>query len=254
MGESGVVLRIERSSIHDGEGLRTVVFLKGCPLSCVWCSTPESQSPFIENGSDKTYGKKMLAAHVVSEVEKDSIFFLHSGGGVTISGGEPLMQPEFTESILKGCKSNGINTAMETCLHTEPATLKKVVPYLDTLYADLKFIDNEKHKKYCGHNNDQILSNMRRLSTEQTIKMIIRIPLIPGINDSEEDLTLAADFCNSIEHIHSIELLPYHRLGVPTYSKLGLDYTLTDIEPPESHYVDSKKEFLRNHIDHIQLF
>lgn len=244
---NGMVLRIERASIYDGEGLRTVVFLKGCPLTCAWCSTPESQSLEIERGADKAYGGIMSVEEVMTEVEKDKIFFFHSGGGMTLSGGEPLLQADFSSALLKECKMLGINTAMESSMFAPFGELEKILPDLDTLYADLKFVDGQKHKEYCGRDNEMILNNIRRVTAEaRPLRVIIRIPLIPGINDSDEDLADVAGFCNGLMSVSAVELLPYHRLGVPTYEKLGRSYLLPEIKPPQTDYFQSRKEYFRN--------
>lgn len=251
---SGRVLRIERSSIHDGEGLRTVVFLKGCPLSCAWCSTPESQSPEMEQGTDRIYGSIMSVDQVIKEVEKDKIFFFHSGGGMTISGGEPLLQPAFTAEILRQCKFLGINTAMESCLFVPFGELQRILYYLDTLYVDLKFVNGKKHEKYCGHNNAVILDNIRRVTSEnQSLDVVIRIPLIPGINDGYDELAAAAEFCQELSFVSAIQLLPYHRLGVPTYEKLGRSYRLKDIRPPETEYFQNRKIYFSSCVKNIKL-
>lgn len=243
-GLTGMVLRIERSSIHDGEGLRTVVFLKGCPLSCAWCSTPESQSPEIERAARKIYGSVMSVDEVITEVEKDKIFFFHSGGGMTLSGGEPLAQADFSAALLKECKMLGINTAMESSLLVPFVELEKVLPNLDTLYADIKLIDGEKHNRYCGHDNALILKNIRKVTSgEMPLRVILRIPLIPGINDSDRELASAADFCQSLAAITAVELLSYHRLGVPTYEMLGRLYPLPEIKPPQAEYLQDRKEY-----------
>ena len=139
----GIVLRTERSSIHDGDGFRTVVFLKGCPLCCLWCSTPESQSPAIEQAAETTYGQAMSVEDLMALVRKDSIFYFHSGGGLTLSGGEPLVQADFAAELLRQAQSEGINTAIETCLAVPFANVEKALPNLDVMYADLKHIDPE---------------------------------------------------------------------------------------------------------------
>lgn len=240
----GTVLRIERASIHDGEGLRTVVFLKGCPLSCAWCSTPESQEPEIRRAAGKTYGSIMSVDEVLAEIEKDQIFFFHSGGGMTLSGGEPLFQADFSAALLKECKIRGINTAMESSLCAPFESLEQILPSLDTLYADLKLIDSQKHREYCGLDNALILNNLRRVAAcSRTTRLIVRIPLIPGINDSNEDLTAAADFCRELGSVSAVELLPYHRLGVPTYEKLGRPYRLSEIRPPQDDYLQEQKKY-----------
>lgn len=243
-----MVLRIEKSSIYDGEGLRTVVFLKGCPLNCLWCSTPESQSQEIEAGADKTYGRIMSVKKVIAEVEKDKVFYFHSGGGMTLSGGEPLTQPEFCAALLKECKLQGINTAMESCLFAPFEDLEKLLPYLDALYVDLKFVDSQKHQKYCGHDNHGILNNIRRVTEKfKSLPVIVRIPVIPGINDSDEDLIAAAEFCSELKFITAVEFLPYHRLGIQTYQKLGRPYALADLETPSTDYCLDRKRIFNKH-------
>ena len=143
----GMVLRIERSSIHDGEGFRTVVFLKGCPLRCQWCSTPESQSFGIERTDEKTYGTLMTVEEVMREVRKDSLFFFISTGGITLSGGEVLAQPEFTLALLKNCRRECFNTAIETCFFGPWENIEPMLPHVNTIYADIKMITADAHKK-----------------------------------------------------------------------------------------------------------
>ena len=225
---SGNVLRIERSSIHDGEGLRTVVFLNGCPLQCKWCSTPESQCMH----SDPSYGMTMTADEVVREVAKDSIFFMHSGGGVTISGGEVLYQPEFAEAILHGCLAEGINTACETSLYAPYNTVRRLLPALQSIYADFKMYDSNMHRDWIGVPNDLIKENFRRLDDDFRGDIHVRIPTVPGVNMTEENMSRTAEFFSGFEHVRDIELLPYHRLGLDTYRKLGIRYELPDVVTP----------------------
>ncbi len=183
----GIILRIERTSIHDGKGLRVVVFLKGCPLSCKWCSTPESQQADIENG----YGRVLTVDQVVEEICKDEIFFFHSGGGVTVSGGECLLQPDFVAGVLEECLRRGINTAIETSLFAPWESVQKALPYLNTIYVDLKHPDGAIHEEFVGVDNSLILTNLEKLDHSNLFFDIhLRIPLIPGIND-EDDILLA---------------------------------------------------------------
>ena len=142
MSLEGTILRIERSSIHDGEGLRTVIFLKGCPLRCAWCSTPEGQAEEIESAGGKTYGSVMTVDELMTEVVKDEVFFFHSSGGITFSGGEPLQQADFVAEVLRRTQMLGINTAMESSLCFPFSELEKVLPHLNILFADLKHIDS----------------------------------------------------------------------------------------------------------------
>lgn len=228
----GKVLRIEKTSIHDGEGLRTVVFLKGCPLQCKWCSTPESQYRYSHCATG--YGRDMTVSQVVKEVCKDSIFFFHSGGGVTISGGEVLMQNEFATEILKECMLEGMQTAIETSLYGDYETkIRPLLPFLSAMYVDFKVYDDEKHHYYTGVSNKLIKANLLRLQEDFQGDIHIRIPLIPGVNLSEENSRKTAEFLKPLNKVKDIELLPYHRLGVDTYRKLEVRYELPDIQIPD---------------------
>lgn len=279
----GNLLRIERSSIHDGQGLRTVVFLKGCSLRCPWCSTPESHHFEAEKGYDKMrctacykcmlscpaeaisvsadglgvetdsdkcrqcfqcvevcpvnavkkYGYGSTVARVLEEISKDEVFYYHSGGGVTISGGEPLCQPEFCSQLLQECKKLGINTAIETSLQISYENLEVSLPWLDHLYADIKHMDDTTHRLATGEGNSQVLENLLKADrSELTFGITVRIPLVPGFNDSETNLLSVIDFCRTLKKIRAIELLPYHRMGSDTYRLLGLDNACSNIIPP----------------------
>jgi len=290
----GVVLRIERTSIHDGQGLRTVLFLKGCPLSCQWCSTPESQNKTVEKGyitdrcagcgtcvekcpqgalslvngrvqtdntlcqdcfacvavcpkdARKGYGKTMTVGQAVAEISKDEIFYFHSGGGVTISGGECLLQPDFVAGVLEECRLRGIDTAIETSLFSSWQTVKKLLPFVNTLYVDLKHPDGIEHKKLVGVGNDVILANLRKIdSSDLPFDLHLRLPLIPGINDSDDNLLAALAIAASLRKLKEIELLPYHRLGVDTYTHLGRPYQLVDLPTPSQQYIIERAGFLR---------
>ena len=291
----GVVLRIERSSIHDGQGLRTVLFLKGCPLSCQWCSTPESQKTVLEKGhiserctgcgicvaacpagaismsgqavhTDETrcrecftcvavcpnearkgYGQLMTVAQAVAEISKDEIFFFHSGGGVTISGGECLLQPDFSAGVLKECLQRGIDTAVETSLYARWSQLKKIVPFVKAFYVDLKHPDSKKHRDLAGVDNSLILANLRKLDMlDLPFTLHLRIPLIPGINDSDETLAAVAAIAAELKKMRAVEILPYHRLGVSTYAQLGRSYQLQEVPTPSWEYITERVDFLRN--------
>ena len=233
----GKVLRVEKCSIHDGDGLRTVVFLKGCPLRCAWCASPESQESDFSFG----YGKMMSAAELAAEIVKDEIFYFHSGGGLTLSGGEPLLQSDFCEAVLAHCKKLGINTAMETCAYGDYQAIEKLLPHLDTIYADIKIIDNIEHIKWTGASNETILYNISRLSQDYFGRLRIRIPLVPSINIDDNAIRAAAEFCKSLNKLDFVELLPYHRLGIETYLKLDRDYPLANIMPPNPEIMERAK-------------
>lgn len=245
----GMVLRIERSSIHDGDGFRTVVFLKGCPLRCLWCSTPESQSPKVEHFENQGYGMVMSTEQLMAELRKDSIFYFHSGGGLTLSGGEPLMQADFAAELLRQAQYEGISTAIETSLFAPYKQVEKVLPYLDSIYADIKHIDPDQHKKYCGVDNACILDNIRKIDDmAANIKYVIRIPMIPGINADSATLHGIGKFCAGLNNLSCVQLLPYHRLGVDTYRKMGSPYPLADIMPPDEAQMEACREIIRSYV------
>ncbi len=223
----GTVLRIERTAIHDGDGLRVVVFLKGCPLRCQWCSTPESQAAAPEGG----YGQEMTADEVLREISRDEIFFFHSGGGVTLSGGEPLAQPDFVAALLAGCRERGIDTALETSLYAPYPVIRRLLPDLTALYVDFKLFDAVAHRRYTGVDNELIKNNLRQTAHDFRGDLHLRIPVVPGVNMTADNMTRTAEFAAALPGLRDIELLPYHRLGVATYAKLGRVYPLPDVEP-----------------------
>jgi pyruvate formate lyase activating enzyme len=291
-----IVLRLEKTSIHDGAGLRTVVFLKGCPLKCSWCSTPEGQSTSIELGllQDKcddcgicvdvcpeeclsididgscrldlqkctyclacvescphsaiqVFGQEMTDRQVVELICRDEIFYFHSGGGVTISGGECLTQAEFVHSVLCECRIRGIDTALETSLFAPWESIALVLPHLNALYVDIKHSDSPIHRELTGVGNERIWENLIRIDgLDQKVPICIRIPLIPGINDSNANLQNTLARVATLKNVQTIELLPYHRLGTSTYTKLGRDYTLKHLQPPSADYLKERREFLRS--------
>ena len=239
--KKGIVLRIERASIHDGEGLRTVVFLKGCPLRCKWCSTPESQEKKIEYG----YGKDTTVDEVVSEVCKDEVFFFHSGGGLTISGGEVLLQADFAKEILMKCQKHGINTAIETSFFSQYSEIEKLLPYLNDIYVDFKLADEKSHIFYTGVSNSKIKENLLRLNKDFNGGIHIRIPVIPTVNFNKKDMEEIAMFLGKLENIVEVELLPYHILGIDTYKKLGKEYELKNINALEESKLKSTAEIFK---------
>ncbi len=252
MDRKGMVLRVERSSVHDGDGMRTVVFLKGCPLRCQWCSTPESQSFDVERAGEKIYGSMMTVEEVMREIRKDSLFYFHSGGGMTISGGEVLSQPDFALALLKNSLHEGINTTIETCFHAPWEQIERLLPYINTAFIDLKLMDRERHQKYCGVSNDRILSNL--LATNEVagaFRIIIRIPIIPGVNDDEAELAAMGEFCSKLRHLAYVQLLPYHKLGTATYEKLGRPYALAGVEAPTLTHMAHCREIIGRSVKHV---
>lgn len=254
MDKKGSVLRLERSSIFDGEGYRTVVFLKGCPLRCEWCSTPESHHSQIETTLDGsiTYGKIMTVEEVLKEVRKDIPFYFHSGGGMTVSGGEILVQSDFVQTLLSRACWEGIDTAIETTMYGEWEKIEPILESTYTAFVDLKIIDSKKHKQYTGVSNERILENIKKAgSTRQGYKLIIRTPLIPGINDSKEELEEIGRFLADLPNVDHLQLLPYHRLGTDTYRKLGIPYLLSDVESPSQEHMDWCRSVVRKYLEHI---
>ena len=249
----GMVLRIERSSIFDGSGFRTVVFFKGCPLRCQWCSTPESQSFQIEKTEQNVYGSEMSVEEVMREIRKDSLFYFISSGGVTLSGGEALSQPEFALALLTNAKKECFNTAIETSFFAPWESISPLLPYLNTIFVDLKLFSADRHLEYCGVDNQLILDNL--LATNESTEkftLLLRIPLIPGVNDSTEELEAMGAFCAKLTHLSSVQLLPYHRLGTATYKKLGRPYLLEDVPTPDDAHMEVCRDVIRRYIKTVQ--
>ncbi len=293
MKQTGKILRIEKISLNDGPGMRTVVFFKGCPLRCAWCSTPESQkceeevyyqpqkcvrcgkcvaacsrgalsvnadTGLIDRDYSKCvhcfdcvraclpkaqgkYGQDMTVKQVMKYIHRDEVFFFHSGGGVTLSGGDILMQAEFAQGILKECWDSGIHTMAELDMFGAYENVALLLPYLNAFYVDIKLMDPEKHKQWTGQSNETILSNVRRAAQECRKDAIhIRVPLIRDVNDSEENILQTAEFCCELPNCAELEFLPYHRLGQATYSYLGRSYPFEEQSPMS---VDEAKEKLR---------
>lgn len=245
----GMVLRIERSSTFDGAGFRTVIFLKGCPLRCQWCSTPESHSFEIEKTDTNVYGQVMTVEQVMKEARKDSLFFFMSGGGITLSGGEMMAQPDFSRAILRNCRQEGYNTAIETSFFASWDVVKSILPYVNNAFVDLKIFDSELHKKYTGVDNELILNNLKATNElENDFKLVIRTPIIPSINDTPEELHAIGKFAAGLTHLDYVQLLPYHKLGVSTYEKLGLTYPLKDIDAPSAEQMAEYRSIVAEHV------
>jgi pyruvate formate lyase activating enzyme len=288
---TGLVLNIQHFCIHDGPGIRTTVFLKGCSLRCKWCSNPESihskpelaykpgqclgekqcgyclkdvcpESAIYVIGSgdrpdDKVrinwdlctncgqcvdvcpanalylFGQEMTVKQVLDEVEQDSAFYRQSGGGLTVSGGECLLQADFVAALLAEAHRRGINTAIETAGNVPWANMEKVLPHVDTVLHDQKLTDPERHKKWCGTDNRRIRANFKKAyETFPNKKFIARTPLIPGVNDDEEHIRAVLAFIRPYKNVIDYELLPYMRFGESKYGFLGRIYEMQDFNPP----------------------
>ncbi len=254
MNLQATVLRIEKSSIFDGDGLRTVVFMKGCPLRCQWCSTPESHKKEIQSTLDGgiIYGSVMTVEEVLKEVRKDIPFYFHSGGGMTVSGGEILVWPKFVSSLVKRASMEGINTCIETSFYGKWSDIESILENTDTAFVDLKLMDSDLHKKYTGVSNENIVENLKRAGAEKKgTRLIVRRPLIPGINDSKEELKSLGEFLAELPRVDHLQLLPYHRLGTDTYRKLGIDYQLSLVESPSDEHMQWCKEITEKYIKTI---
>lgn len=252
-----LIFNIQRYSIHDGGGIRTMVFFKGCPLRCPWCANPESQSSKIEimkleslcihcqsclnsakgcpSGAMSEQGKWMTVEEVKVEVLKDSVFYQTSGGGVTLSGGEVLSQAVFAQELLKQLKLLGIHTAIETTGFGSWKELERLADYTDVMLYDLKIIDPDQSKKVLGADSKLILSNLAKL-VNKGCRVIPRVPLIPGFTMDEKNLTAISTLAKKYG-LQEIHLLPFHQYGSSKYKSLGRDYVLQDLAVPSDEDV-----------------
>ncbi|MCK4257488.1 MAG: glycyl-radical enzyme activating protein [Halanaerobiales bacterium] len=289
--KKGSIFNIQRYSVHDGPGIRTTIFLKGCPLSCWWCHNPESQSSKLERvfrqeqcigcgtcikicankaivlidgkasindascslcgecvhfcpvNAVEMMGKIVTVEDVMKEIKKDVIFFDESGGGVTFSGGEPLVQNEFLYDLLDRCKQEEIHTTVDTSGYISWEKLNQIASRTDLFLYDIKLMDNEKHKKYIGVSNVLILENLKKLS-ESDKKIFARIPAIPGINDDDENIIKTGEFLSKLK-IDQVNLLPYHNIGIDKYKKLGMTYKVQNVKVPSDEKMNQLSEILK---------
>lgn len=276
---TAVIFDIQRNSFVDGPGIRTTVFFKGCNLKCKWCHNPESQNfekqmmiyknkctgcgkcasvcphhlsscefcgkceILCPNDARKVCGKEYTPEEVLKEVIKDKTFYETSNGGVTFSGGECMLQADFLCETLKLCKENGIHTAIDTAGCVSWEHFEKIMPYADMFLYDVKCFDEQKHKEYTGVSNKLILENLKKISDTTNKEIIIRIPVIHGVNDDEKEMGMIAEFLKGIRYT-SVDLLPYHKMGEHKYDALDMAYT--EFEVPDKAVIDGyKKLFVR---------
>lgn len=237
----GNIFDIKKFAVHDGPGIRTTVFLTGCPLNCPWCHNPESN---IRSGS-AGMSRSVSVEEVFKEIDKDRPFYDESGGGVTFSGGEPLFQHDFLIELMDRCKRSGIHTTIDTTGYTSRGKIKETAEFTDLYLYDLKIVDRQKHIEFTGVDNIEILSNIRVL-TELGKEVIIRIPVIPGYNDSVDDLRQSAEFIKKNDSILRVDLLPYHRMGLSKYNKLGLEFRMNKITPPSNEKMEEIKKLFED--------
>ena len=254
---TGRIFDIQRFSVHDGPGIRTIVFLKGCALRCKWCCNPESQSGKIEqmvmNNETKTVGKDVTVREVLETVEKDRPYFRRSGGGLTLSGGESLCQPEFATALLRGAKEKAINTAMETTGFADyEKVIKGIIPYLDLFLMDIKHINPQKHREFTGQSNELILENAKKIAREGN-ELIVRVPVIPTFNDTVEEIEQIAKFAESLRSVRHLHLLPYHRFGLDKYKGLGREYQLGHITTPSNEHMEMLKKAAEKYSLEVQI-
>lgn len=259
MNTKGRIFDIQRYSVHDGQGIRTIVFLKGCVLRCRWCCNPESQeyavqTMLVPDGSGmteadgslrrrpKTIGQDVTVAEVMETVERDRAYYWRSGGGLTLSGGESLCQPEFAAALLRAAKERGINTAMESMGCAKYEVIGQILPWLDHYLLDIKHMNPAKHKEFTGRSNELMLENARRIAASGQTKLSIRVPVIPTFNDTPEEIREIARFAGSLPGVDRIYLLPYHRLGQDKYEGLGREYQMKDILPPAKEHMELLKQ------------
>lgn len=236
---TGIIFSIQRFSIHDGPGIRTTVFLKGCPLRCKWCHNPESFKMQIET-YEKTYGRIETTENIINIVKRDSIYYEESGGGVTFSGGEPTLQYDFLMSLLKSSKENGLHTCIETSGYMPSSHLLSLIEYVDLFLYDYKLTDPILHKKYTGVDNRLILENLDILNKyEQTV--ILRCPIIPGINDNTEHFSAIKQLGKKYINITKTEIMPYHNIGVAKWKELGLQYDFPNMPSVDPKTIEKWK-------------
>jgi pyruvate formate lyase activating enzyme len=258
----GLIFSIKRYCIHDGPGIRVTVFMKGCPLSCKWCHNPEGISPDSETVVNTYWigerkfcrnedaGKFYSVEDIIDLLEREKVFMNHSRGGVTFSGGEPMLQFEFLAEALKACKEKGYHTAVDTSGYSLAENYKSILPYSDLFLFDIKHLDNNKHIEATGVSNAGILENFRFL-LENAAALDLRIPVIPGFNDDSEYIDILKQYILSTrtEVLKKVNLLPFHKIGSSKYRRFGLPNRMEGIEPPDKNFMEElKNSFLASGI------
>lgn len=246
----GLVFNIQRYSIHDGPGIRTIVFLQGCPLRCPWCSNPESQGAvrpltWIKNGKKETITRWMTVDEVLNEIEKDDIFYRNSGGGVTLSGGECLVQADFSANLLRQVKALGINTAIETTGALPVSAIDKVLPYTDYVMFDLKIMKSEIAKQVIGDDTSLVKASFEAALATETAHVIPRIPLIPGYTTKPENLQQIVDYVRYLP-VKEVHILPFHQYGSQKYAYLNREYTMAHVPLLTKYEIHRIHEFFKN--------
>ena len=239
MSLTGNIFDIKKYAIHDGPGIRTTVFFMGCSLDCKWCHNPECRYPM----QGKRIGCKIDSSAVMDEIVKDILFYDESGGGVTFSGGEPMMQIEFLEELLQLCTDHDIHTAVDTSGYAPKEDFKRLLKHVDLFLFDIKIIDDMLHKEQTGVSNDLIHENLNFLSLHAR-KIIIRIPLIPGLTDSSDNLNDCAEFLATIPGLEKVSLLPYNRFGEDKSRRFNLDRKPFKGETQDDSVLEEKKKIL----------
>ncbi len=246
----GRIFDIQRYSIHDGPGIRTIVFLKGCALRCRWCCNPESQSYDIQtmvlNGKEKIYGRDVTVGEVMETFVRDMPYYKRSNGGLTLSGGESLLQPEFSRDLLRAGKEVGVNTALESMGYAKYETIEKILPYLDYYLMDIKHMNASKHKEWTGKENTLMIENAMKIARSKMTNLIIRVPVIPGFNDTEAEILDIARYADSLSGVEKIHLLPYHSYGEGKYMGLGREYPMGTVESPSDEKMEQLREMVAN--------
>jgi len=258
----GIVFDIQHYSIHDGPGIRTTIFLKGCPLRCPWCQNPESWAfePEILDDPDGgslssdgedipgRIGKSMTAEEVFREVEEDGMFYEESGGGITLSGGEPLAQPQFARNILKLCRNAGFHTTLDTSGFAEWATACRILELVDLVLLDFKHMDSAEHLRKTGVPNEVILENAERIHRELAIPIKARVPVIPGWNDSVKNIEATARFIvDELDRSVPVHLLKFNRLGCGKFERLGRKFSCNALEPQSDERMNELKHMIEAH-------